>query len=288
MEQECQECLINSFKNLLSEKISDIILRDELNNKIKDYVSNINSTIITPEVARDLHHIIYKSIPGNDLYKDEKKQSNDIALSYYPGLKELISGSGNPFDTALRLSIAGNIMDFAACPEFFTDSNTYLNNTVKKALSVDFAIDDSVTLKNHLAVTKTLLFIGDNAGEIVFDRLFLETINHPDVYYAVRDKPVLNDATREDAQYSGIINTAKVITNGYDAPSTIIEKASDEFLYVYDKADIIISKGQGNFEGLMYNKREDLYFLLVVKCEIIARKIGVKKGDFVTLKNIKM
>ncbi len=287
MDNKCKECLINSFNNLLSEKVSDTIVRDELNNKIKSYIAGINSEIITPEVAREIHHLIYKSIPDNDLYQSEKKLSNDIALSYYISLKEMISESGDPFDTALRLSIAGNIMDFAACPEFFTDSHTYLKNTIKKALSVDFAVNDSIKLKEQLADSKMLLFIGDNAGEIVFDRLFLETINHPDVYYVVRDKAVLNDATLEDAYYSGINNIAKVITNGYDAPSTIIEKASQEFLNVYNDADLIISKGQGNYEGLIFNNREDLYFLLVVKCDIIAKNIGVEKGDFVTMKNIK-
>jgi uncharacterized protein with ATP-grasp and redox domains len=287
MDKECKECLINSFTSLLSEKISDKTVLTDLNNKIISYVSNIDSNIITPEVAREIHHLIYKSIPVDDLYKREKKMSNDIALSFYDRLKEMISKSDNPFDTALRLSIAGNIMDFAACPEFFSDSNSYLQDTVSKALSVNFTIDDSMVLKEQLAGSETLLYIGDNAGEIVFDRLFLETINHADVYYAVRDKPVLNDATKEDAYYTGINDVAKIISNGYDAPSTIIEKASEEFLAIYNKADLVISKGQGNFEGLMYNSREDLFFLLVVKCSIIADRIGVNKGDFIVMKNQK-
>ncbi len=285
MDKECKQCLIDSFDNLLSEKIPNKNLKTELSNKINNYVTGINYEIITPEVAREIHHLIYKYLPDKDLYKAEKKKSNDIALSYYDRLKEMISRSDNPFNKALRLSIAGNIMDFAACPEFFTDSDKNLQDTINKATSVDFAIDDSLMLKEQLTTSKTLLYIGDNAGEIVFDRLFLETINHSDVYYVVRDKPVLNDATLEDANYTGINNVAEIITNGYDAPSTIIEKASEEFINIYNRADLIISKGQGNLEGLMHNTREDLYFLLVVKCEIIAGKIGVNKGDFITMRN---
>jgi uncharacterized protein with ATP-grasp and redox domains len=176
-------------------------------------------------------------------------------------------------------------MDFAACPEFFINSEQYLKNIINEVLTADFAIDDSQELENRIKCSKTILFLGDNAGEIVFDKLLIETINHPNVYYAVRGKPVINDVTVDDASYVGIDKIAKVISNGYDAPSTIIEKASKEFKRIYNDADLIISKGQGNLEGLINNTRNDLYFLLMVKCDVIARLLGVKKGDYIAKKN---
>jgi uncharacterized protein with ATP-grasp and redox domains len=208
-------------------------------------------------------------------------------LKQYAEFKNLVSKSENPFNVALRLSIAGNIMDFAACPEFFENSEQYLNNAINEVLNADFNIDDSQELENSIKRSKTLLFLGDNAGEIVFDKLFLETIYHPNVYYAVRGKPVINDVTVEDAYYVGIDKTAEIISNGYDAPSTIIEKASQKFLKIYYDADLIISKGQGNLEGLINNTRDDLYFLLKVKCNVIAKLTGVKKGDYIVKKNMK-
>jgi uncharacterized protein with ATP-grasp and redox domains len=198
----------------------------------------------------------------------------------------MVLKSDNPFDTALRLSIAGNIMDFAACPEFFADTTNYFNHTIERVLTATITIDDSKELQKRLARSKTLLFIGDNAGEIVLDKLFLDTVNHPDVYYAVREKPILNDATIYDAYYSGMNAEAKIISSGYDAPSTIMGKSSDKFLSIFNGADLVISKGQGNLEGLINYKRSDLFFLLMVKCDVIARLLNVRKGDFVVQRNL--
>jgi uncharacterized protein with ATP-grasp and redox domains len=132
---------------------------------------------------------------------------------------------------------------------------------------------------------KNILYLGDNAGEIVMDKLFLETIKHQNVYYAVRGMPVINDVTIEDAKYVGIDKFAKIISNGYDSPSTILDKCSEEFINIYNKADLIISKGQGNLEGLINVKNEKIFFLLMVKCGVIGDELGVKKGDFVVYNN---
>ncbi len=287
MDKDCKQCLFNSFDKLLNEKISNKKTKNALLDKIKNRITSLNSEILAPEVAREIHHLISKYLLTNDPYKAEKQLSNNIALRQYPDLKDMVLKSDNPFNTALRLSIAGNIMDFAACPEFFTDTVNYLNKTIDKVLNVTFAIDDSKELQKKLASSKTLLFIGDNAGEIVFDRLFLETINHKNVYFAIREKPVLNDATIDDANYTGINTVAKIISNGYDAPSTILEKSSDKFLNIFHSADLIISKGQGNLEGLINCERDNLYFLLMVKCNVIARLLEVKKGDIVVKKLLK-
>jgi uncharacterized protein with ATP-grasp and redox domains len=213
-----------------------------------------------------------------DPYKEAKKQSNDLVLKMYPELRTQILLSDNPFDTALRLAIAGNIIDFAI-------SSSYdLHATINNVLQSDFAINHSQELKKALSDARTVLYLGDNAGEIVLDKLLIENIMHPNLYFAVRGAPVLNDATTEDAEYVGMDIVADVVPNGYDAPSTIVEKCSEQFREVFDMADVIISKGQGNLEGLLGTKNKDIYFLLMVKCNVIADALNVKKGDFVVKK----
>lgn len=232
----------------------------------------------SPEFSRSLHLMVKKYTGVNDPYKNEKRESNDFILSKYPKLKEKVINSPDPFNKALRLAISGNIMDYGVSNSFNVDQ------TLQKVLQSDFAIDNSIELKEKIQKANTVLYLGDNCGEIVFDKLFIETIMHPNLYYAVRGDAIINDATLEDARYIQMDEVADIISNGYDAPSTIVDKCSDEFVEIYEKADVIISKGQGNLEGLLERSDKEIFFLLMVKCHVIAEKLGVKKGDFVVMK----
>ena len=232
-----------------------------------------------PMISRELHVLLKQHSDNPDPYQEAKKQSNDLVLGMYSNLKNIVFKASNQFETALRLAIAGNIIDYGIGNHFD------LQGTIDKVLSSDFALDDSIELKQALSKAKTVLYLGDNCGEMVFDKLFIETMMHPNLIYAVRGAPVINDATLEDAKYVGMDIVADVISNGYDAPSTILEHCSSEFMEVFDRADVIISKGQGNLEGLLGKTDKVVYFLLMVKCEVIADALGVKKGDFVVRRN---
>jgi hypothetical protein len=234
-----------------------------------------------PMISRELHVLLNQYSNNPDPYQEAKKQSNDLVLGIYPELKAIIFQSGNQFETALRLAIAGNIIDYGIGNYFD------LQGTIDKVLNSEFAIDDSLELKQAISEAKIVLYLGDNCGEMVFDKLFIETMMHPNLIYAVRGAPVINDATMDDAKYVGMDIVADVISNGYDAPSTILEHCSAEFLEVFNRADVIISKGQGNLEGLLGQTTKNVYFLLMVKCEVIADALGVKKGDFVVFKGLK-
>ncbi|NJK96088.1 MAG: DUF89 family protein [Bacteroidales bacterium] len=238
-----------------------------------------NNSFSAPAFSRELHLILQGYTLNPDPYKDIKRLSNEQVLQMYPELKNTIRNSANPFQTALRLAIAGNIIDFGI------DNQYDLHTTINKVLTEQFAADDSQALHNEIAKAKTILYLGDNAGEIVFDKLFLELLKHPDVYFAVRNQPIINDATIEDAKYIGMDKIAKVISNGYDAPSTILKHCSDEFLEVFHRADVIISKGQGNLEGLLGKTDKNIFYLLMVKCDVIANALGVKRGEFVVKRN---
>jgi len=229
----------------------------------------------TPEIQRELS-LRFNSISGiSDPFEQEKAESNRIALELYNEWKPRVTASAHPFEVALRLSIAGNIMDYGANNSFD------IHQTIAHVNAADFAIDHSSLLEQAISRAKKILYLGDNAGEIVFDKLFLETISHPDVTFVVRGGIALNDATLHDAEAIGMDSVARVITNGFDAPSTVLEECSPEFLTAYHSADLIISKGQGNLEGLIDENDPRIFFLLMVKCELMAEKLNVTKGSFV-------
>ncbi|MDD4190153.1 MAG: ARMT1-like domain-containing protein [Mangrovibacterium sp.] len=232
-----------------------------------------------PALSRDLHALFKKYSGDTDPYKLIKRQSNDQALNMYSSLKKMTTDAENPFDTALRLAIAGNIIDYGISDNFD------LVDTIEKVLNTDFAIDHAAELKQAVSKAKTVLYLGDNAGEIVFDKLLIETLMHPNIWFAVRGAPVINDVTIEDARDIHMDDVADIIENGYDAPSTILEHCSKEFKELYAETDIIISKGQGNLEGLIEQTDKRIFFLLMVKCDVIADVLGVKKGSFVVVEN---
>ena len=277
----CFFCFARAFERLLEKENLQPEEKKHFANDMFGLFNEVKHDFSIPKLSRELHVLLKQYSKNPDPYQVAKKQSNDLVLGLYPELKETVFQSGNQFETALRLAIAGNIIDFGIGNHFD------LQATIDKVLNSDFAIDDSHQLKQALSKAKTALYLGDNCGELVFDKLFIETIMHPNLIYAVRGAPVINDATLDDAKYVGMDIVAEVISNGYDAPSTILENCSSEFLEVYNRADVIISKGQGNLEGLLGKTTKDVYFLLMVKCEVIADVLGVRKGDFVVKKNAK-
>jgi damage-control phosphatase, subfamily I len=275
----CYFCFARAFERLIENDNLQPKVKKQFANEMFGLFNDVKYDFSIPEMSRELHVLLKQYSNNPDPYQKEKKHSNDLVLGMYPELKDTIFKSDNYFDTALRLAIAGNIIDFGI-------SNTFdLHSTIDKVLNSEFAIDDSLHLKQSLSKAKTVLYLGDNCGEMVFDKLFIETIMHPNLIYAVRGAPVINDATLDDAKYVGIDLVADVISNGYDAPSTLLNHCSSEFLEVFNRADVIISKGQGNLEGLLGKTNKEVYFLLMVKCEVIADVLGVKKGDFVVMKN---
>ena len=275
----CFFCFTRAFEKLIDkENISNEAKNNFTHDMIGLYYNN-RDKVSAPEFSRELHHILRNYTHNPDPYLNEKKENNDQVLRMFPELENIIRQSKFPFDTALRLVIAGNIIDFAA------NDNFDLQATIDNALNSEFAIDHSKQLKEAIENAKTVLYLGDNAGEIVFDKLFIRTINHPRLTFVVRGAPVINDATIDDAEYTGMKETANVISSGYDAASTIPEKSSKQFQKYFREADVIISKGQGNLEGLFPLNDKRIFFLLMVKCDVMAEFLKVKKGSLVVYNN---
>ena len=270
---ECFPCFLNQALRAAriatddEKKIKKVL--DEVGMMLKDIP--LEST--PPESGRLIYHKV-SEITGNlDPYLEIKNESTKEALLLYPYLKNRIEKSNDRLLTAIRIAIAGNVIDFGANWDFD------LNADVDEVLEKDFAICDYNRFKGSLYEAREILYIGDNAGECVFDRILIEEMKKP-VIYVVRGMPIINDATREDAVQAGIDKVATILSSGTDAPGTILETCSSEFKNVYENSKFIISKGQGNFEALS-NEKHPIFFLLKVKCQVIANDIGISEGDIV-------
>lgn len=214
-----------------------------------------------------------------DPYRKIKQQHIAEAKALYPELERMVDEAEDPLLRAIRIAIAGNVIDLGINKAF------NLVADIKKTLSQDFAVFDYEAFEKVLHEAENVLYIGDNAGESVFDKLLIRQLKKP-VKYAVRAQPIINDATIEDALASGLDEVAEIINSGSKAPGTILRHSTPEFLEVYRKAGLVISKGQGNYEGLSDENRT-IFFLLKAKCPVIARDMGVKEGDIV-LKGINL
>lgn len=251
--------------------------------KVLDEVGMMLGSIPLESTPPETGRLIYRKvseITGNlDPYREMKSESTQKARSLYPFLKSHIEESNDRLLTAIRIAIAGNVIDFGANWAF------NLRHEVDEVLEKDFAIYDYNRFKGSLDKVREVLYIGDNAGECVFDKILIEEMKKP-VIYVVRDVPIINDATYQDAVQAGIDKVATILSSGTDAPGTILGTCSAEFQKVYNDSKFIISKGQGNYETLS-NKKRPIFFLLKVKCHVIANDIGVHEGDIV-LKGIHM
>ncbi len=247
---------------------------------------SLNST--PPEIARFGYKLLKKISSNGDPYKKIKQRSNQLALKLYKKLKNKVKCSKDRLLESLELAIAGNIIDFGV------KNNINISEELKKILAKEKksiykkSIFHYKKFKHRLKRAENILYLADNAGETVFDRILIEEIKklYPDkiIYYAVKDKPIINDALFEDAKECGLDRISRVISNGTDAPGTILSLCSKEFKRIYRRADMIISKGQGNFETLSQEKRP-IFFLFMVKCQVVSEHTGCRLGDIVLLYN---
>ncbi|HCC86466.1 MAG TPA: hypothetical protein DEQ06_07800 [Porphyromonadaceae bacterium] len=275
----CYFCFARTFERLIEKLSLSAIEKKKLAAEMFALFQSGDDGFSVPVLSRELYKLYSERSGIADPYKKIKFESNNQILNRYETLRRRIDCSDDPFETALRLAIAGNIIDYGVFDSFD------LEQTIEKVMNSEFAINHVAQLKQRLFEAKTVLYIGDNAGEIVFDKLFIETFRHPNIWYAVRGSPAINDVTRRDAAQVRMEEVARVIDNGYDAPSTMPEKCSPAFQQLYNEADLVISKGQGNLEGLINVSRGNIFFLLMVKCDVIADRLGVPKSSFVCVGN---
>ncbi len=256
----------------------------ELSQKLPDF----SLTSSPPEMGRLFYRLIADITRRQDPYLEIKQESNKFALSMYSELKERIASSPDPLLEAVEISIVGNIIDYGI------HNSTDIAERVRELLiKEEQAVKEEEekffnypAFKTALAQAENILYLGDNAGEIVFDRLLVEEIKrlYPDkkITFAVKGGAIINDALIADAEECGITGITQVITNGADAPGTLLSLCSSEFLAAYNQAQLIISKGQGNFETLS-SEEKPIFFLLMAKCPVVAAHIGCETGTYLLL-----
>lgn len=276
---ECIPCYIKQTINTLAQTENSEEKMREIIHETLPLISRLDPQGTPAENSTIILRKVNELLGIEDPFQRAKKESNELALELLPQLKERIEQSPDPLFMSLKIAVAGNIIDMGILKDFDVEGS------IQEAMVKDFARDDYVSFRERLKETQEILVLGDNSGEIAFDKLLAEQLSELGikVTYAVKDRPILNDATLEDAAYVGITEQIRVISNGSGFLGTILKDCSEKFKQAYIKADLVISKGQANYESLEALGKEDrrLYFLLRAKCEIVARNLEVELGEMV-------
>ena len=277
---DCIPCFIKQSLEAARMATDDEEIQAEVLREVMKHLQAISFTNSPPELSREVHEIIRKITGSKDPYKKVKDQSNEMAKNEYPYLKKLVKDADDSLLMAIKLSIVGNVIDFG------TSNRFNVEDMIDVAVKKEFVDDDYPRFKEVLKQSKSILYLADNTGEIFFDKLLLEEISDGEKKstYVVKANPIINDATIDDAKFAGIDKHAKVIAGdagqSKSTPGMVLSYASEEFLELLKTSDMIISKGQGNYEALSDIDRE-VFFLLMVKCPLVANDIGTEMARLV-------
>ncbi|MGK7394802.1 MAG: damage-control phosphatase ARMT1 family protein [Candidatus Cyclobacteriaceae bacterium M3_2C_046] len=277
----CLECSLHGFIDLMQTfNVAEEVQQTEIRAYL-EYLSQLDYSIPPPAIARHSHQQLKRILQNNDPYLDLKKKHNQSMLEKYALFYDLVKNHPDPVLAALKLSISGNVIDLGMKHQM------NIEETVHKAIETEIKVNHIDRLLNDLKENRSILYLLDNTGEIVLDKLFIQImLEHqlfdPDKITAVvRGMPIINDATMADAVDVGLPELVPVISNGDGSPGTLLEHTSLAFIELFQQADLIISKGQGNFETLNHHRDKNIYFLLLTKCPIVARELNLSQGDFI-------
>jgi len=279
MTPECVTCIFSQALRVCETLKVD----DETTKKVLDSVA---CTIPTwrldetpPQVAARVYPKIAEILQTDDIYGNFKREATERARRFIPYIESMIDRSVDTFHASLKAAVAGNVIDLAATTQFD------LEEEVKKVFDTPFAIDDSGALRTMLKDARRLLVVADNAGEHLFDKVMMQRFKKlfPDLWigYAVRGVPIINDVTYREAKEAGIDEVAEIIDSGVDTPGLDLARASDRMKEAYEEADVVIAKGMGNYESLNDRSMRPTFFLLKVKCNVVASSLAQEVGDIV-------
>lgn len=280
---QCAPCFLRQAREALDMATTNDELKLEIMEQLTQMVGeSFHKGAVSNKIGTRVHRTIKKQTGNEDPYQIQKEKCNQIAQQFLPAVRKLLE-EDNSLKNYLKAAITGNIIDFGALG-LDTDIETLIIETMRK----DLAVDHSNLLEKELQKAEKVLYLVDNIGEIVFDKLLLEKIKEYDVEVtvAVKEKPILNDACIPDALEAGLDEVAELTTIGTDSIGVIYEDFSPEFREIFDQADLVIAKGLGNYEGLdeIEPGAKSIFCLLNAKCQPIALNIGVEVGDNVVLK----
>jgi len=279
IDEACVACIINQ-----SLKVADAInatpsLKENLTSTVENMSRDFSFNNNPPEIAADVYEKMALLANKTDLYDEVKALSTKKALSFAPLLKEKLSNSDNKLLTATKIAVAGNVIDLAAEVEFD------LEEELTKIFDTNFSHNDFDSLKSSLEDAKSIVVLGDNVGEHIFDYMFIETLKelYPNVeyHYFVRGNPIINDITMKEAKEASFNKLCHLVDSGVNTPGFAYSRATSEAQKLFDSTDLVISKGMGNYECLSPSHRDNICFLLKVKCGVVANSLGKEVGDIV-------
>ena len=221
---DCIPCFFRQALGAAKMSTADEIIHRRVLNSVAFMIPELALDVTPPEIAQQVYRIVNEITGDNDPYRHSKKQADDLAMTFYPRMQDMVEYSRDPLQTACKLSIAGNAIDLGA-----QEAYGNIHTIIEESLSFDLDLNDYKRLKQSIKNASLILYIGDNAGEVVFDRILIEQIqkmNTNKIVYVVRGKPIINDATIDDAVRVGLDKVAKVISSASDAPATILSQCS--------------------------------------------------------------
>jgi len=276
---DCFPCFLRQSIIALRLATEDEAVQEAVLKGTLEFIQNADVSKSPAHTTTFIHRRIREML-GKDPFESIKSQYNRIALDLYPSMRDILAESADPLETCARLAIAGNIIDFG----IFTSID--IEGTVDRALKTSPAVNDYSAFRDAVSDTEEVLYLLDNAGEIVFDRLLIECLAGlgKKVKAVVKGAPVINDSTIVDAEESGLTRICEVIQNGSDAVGTILPWTSSEFQRDFEKAQLIISKGQGNFETLAGTDK-NIFFLFQSKCHVVSNDLGLARGAMLLRKS---
>lgn len=274
---ECLSCLLNQVLEAARMSTDDNQKIRNIINKYALMIPGIDMEKTSPVVTHNIHKLIKKELDVADPYQQFKEKHIQLALDLYPAAREIVKSAEDPLRAALIMSATGNSID--SCIEMDID----IEKALKSGIEEGFAVSNFEVFNKKLIKASKLMIIGDNSGEAVFDRLLIKELDKykVEVTYVVRSEPVLNDITLKEAGKIGLDEICQVMESGSKTPGLNMKGVTPEFKDKFYNTDIIISKGQGNYETLSELKDISIFFLLKAKCEVIARELNYPRGSLI-------
>jgi uncharacterized protein with ATP-grasp and redox domains len=278
--RECIPCLARQAIEIAEEATSNMKMQEEIIKRSLKELGEMNFNETAPEVAFRMHQHAKNITGNNDPYVKLKERYNEIAKEIYDRITEekWLDNAEDRFDMACRLAIAGNIIDFSVGLKL---DHSDIVKSVEDSIKHDIFGTGTAALREAVERSNNIMYIADNSGEIIFDKFLLENLPANKVTYVVKGGPIVNDATMSDAISTGVVDLVRVIDTGHSAQGTILKDCSSTFKKEFSKADLIISKGQANFETLSDIKDKTIFYLLRAKCSSVASAIGCNRMDYV-------
>lgn len=279
IDEACIECIINQSVKVANAIHADEALSDELTSTVTKMSKDFSYNDTPPEIASYVYEKMAQIANKTDLYDEVKELSTKKALSFVPLLEKELLDSKDKLLTAIKIAVAGNVIDLAAEVEFD------LEDELREIFHTEFSHNDFDIFEEKLSSAKSVLVIGDNVGEHIFDYMLMQTLKklYPNAKYSymVRGNPIINDVTIKEAKEAGFSELCELVDSGVNTPGFVYDRANSYSKELFDSVDLVISKGMGNYECLSPSHRDNICFLLKVKCRVVAASLKKEVGDII-------